>query len=192
MVGHGVGRNMHEDPQVPNFGPAGQGPELREGVVIAIEPMVNAGGYEIEEGEDGWAIYTKDGSLSAHFEHTIAVTEDGPDVLTVIDGRGVELEFLLRGHFLGGLGGKAAHLLDELLAQFQQVEAEPLPLGLDLFQVRPGTRLGDRTAQDRRRRGDGLRLAARRGLLNFFFLQGHNKKFPARNNTGQRFKGAGM
>jgi len=83
MVGHGVGRNMHEDPQVPNFGPAGQGPELREGVVIAIEPMVNAGGYEIEEGEDGWAIYTKDRSLSAHFEHTVAITKQGPRILTM-------------------------------------------------------------------------------------------------------------
>lgn len=83
MVGHGVGRSMHEDPQVPNFGPAGQGPELREGVVIAIEPMVNAGGYEIEEGEDGWAIYTKDRSLSAHFEHTVAITKQGPRILTM-------------------------------------------------------------------------------------------------------------
>jgi len=83
MVGHGVGRNMHEDPQVPNFGPVGQGPELREGVVIAIEPMVNAGGYEIEEGEDGWAIYTKDRSLSAHFEHTVAITKQGPRILTM-------------------------------------------------------------------------------------------------------------
>ena len=82
MVGHGVGRSMHEDPQVPNFGPAGQGPELREGVVIAIEPMVDAGGYEVEEGEDGWAIYTKDRSLSAHFEHTVAITKRGPRILT--------------------------------------------------------------------------------------------------------------
>jgi methionyl aminopeptidase len=82
MVGHGVGREMHEDPQVPNFGPPHQGPELREGMVIAIEPMVNAGGYEIEVGPDSWAIYTKDGSLSAHFEHTVAITKDGPRALT--------------------------------------------------------------------------------------------------------------
>jgi methionyl aminopeptidase len=83
MVGHGVGRNMHEDPQVPNFGPAGQGPELREGMVIAIEPMVNVGGFEVDMGSDSWAIYTRDGSLSAHFEHTVAITKDGPRILTV-------------------------------------------------------------------------------------------------------------
>ena len=83
MVGHGVGRDMHEDPQVPNFGPPGQGPELRDGMVLAIEPMVNAGGYEVEMGEDSWAIYTKDGSLSAHFEHTVAITKKGPKVLTI-------------------------------------------------------------------------------------------------------------
>jgi len=82
MVGHGVGRSMHEDPQVPNFGPPGQGPELREGVVLAIEPMVNMGGYEVEMGDDNWAIYTKDGSLSAHFEHTVAITKNGPRILT--------------------------------------------------------------------------------------------------------------
>lgn len=82
MVGHGVGRNMHEDPQVPNFGPPGQGPELREGMVLAIEPMVNAGGYEVEIGDDSWAVYTKDGSLSAHFEHTVAITKQGPRILT--------------------------------------------------------------------------------------------------------------
>ena len=83
MVGHGVGRDMHEDPQVPNFGPAGQGPELRDGMVLAIEPMVNAGRYEVQMGDDSWAIYTKDGSLSAHFEHTVAITKKGPRVLTV-------------------------------------------------------------------------------------------------------------
>ena len=82
MVGHGVGRNMHEDPQVPNFGPAHQGPELREGMVLAIEPMVNGGGYQVEMGEDGWAIYTRDGSLSCHFEHTVAITNGGPRILT--------------------------------------------------------------------------------------------------------------
>ncbi len=83
MVGHGVGREMHEDPQVPNYGPAGQGPELREGMVLAIEPMVNVGGYEVEMGDDSWAIYTKDGSLSAHFEHTVAITKKGPRILTI-------------------------------------------------------------------------------------------------------------
>ena len=85
MVGHGVGRDMHEDPQVPNFGPAGQGPELREGMVLAIEPMVNMGGFDVEMGDDGWAIYTKDHSLSAHFEHTVAITKHGPRILTAAE-----------------------------------------------------------------------------------------------------------
>ncbi|MBC7294501.1 MAG: type I methionyl aminopeptidase [Thermoleophilia bacterium] len=86
MVGHGVGREMHEDPQVPNYGPPGQCPELREGMVLAIEPMVNIGGYEVEVGPDSWAVYTKDGSLSAHFEHTVAITRTGPRILTAADG----------------------------------------------------------------------------------------------------------
>jgi methionyl aminopeptidase len=88
MVGHGVGRAMHEDPQVPNFGSPGQGPELREGMVLAIEPMVNVGGVEVEVGDDSWAIYTKDGSLSAHFEHTVAITKNGPRILTVAEVAG--------------------------------------------------------------------------------------------------------
>ncbi len=82
LVGHGVGRSMHEDPQVPNFGPPGRGPRLSEGVVLAIEPMINIGGFDVEVGEDSWSIFTKDGSLSAHFEHTVAVTGDGPRILT--------------------------------------------------------------------------------------------------------------
>ncbi len=88
MVGHGVGREMHEDPQVPNFGPPGQGPELREGMVLAIEPMINLGGFEVEVGDDTWAIYTKDGSLSAHFENTVAITKKGPRILTVAEVAG--------------------------------------------------------------------------------------------------------
>jgi len=88
MVGHGIGRDMHEDPQVPNFGPPGQGPELREGMVLAIEPMVNMGSHEIEMGDDGWAIYTRDGSLSAHFEHTVAITKQGPRILTAAEAPG--------------------------------------------------------------------------------------------------------
>ena len=88
MVGHGVGRDMHEDPQVPNFGPPSQGPELREGMVLAIEPMVNVGGFEVEMGDDGWAIYTKDHSLSAHFEHTVAITKHGPRILTAAEVAG--------------------------------------------------------------------------------------------------------
>lgn len=82
LVGHGVGREMHEDPQVPNFGEPGRGPELEPGMVLAIEPMVNAGGAEIRMGEDGWAVYSADGSLAAHFEFTVAITEDGPRILT--------------------------------------------------------------------------------------------------------------
>jgi methionyl aminopeptidase len=82
LVGHGIGRDMHEDPQVPNFGEAGKGPELEEGTVLAIEPMVNAGGPLVRMGEDGWAVYSEDGSLAAHFEFTVAVTANGPRILT--------------------------------------------------------------------------------------------------------------
>jgi methionyl aminopeptidase len=82
LVGHGIGREMHEDPQVPNFGEPGKGPVLEEGTVLAIEPMVNSGGAQVEMGDDGWAVYSKDGSLAAHFEFTIAVTADGPRILT--------------------------------------------------------------------------------------------------------------
>jgi methionyl aminopeptidase len=82
-VGHGIGTAMHEEPQIPNYGPAGRGLKLKEGLVLAIEPMVNAGGPETEVLDDGWTVVTRDGRRSAHFEHTIAVTENGPDVLTV-------------------------------------------------------------------------------------------------------------
>ncbi len=82
LVGHGIGREMHEDPQVPNFGEPGKGPVLEEGTVLAIEPMVNAGGPLVRMGDDGWAVYSEDGSLAAHFEFTIAVTADGPRILT--------------------------------------------------------------------------------------------------------------
>jgi methionyl aminopeptidase len=81
-VGHGIGRNMHEDPQIPNYGRPGRGPVLKPGLVVAVEPMVNAGGWETSLLPDGWTVVTEDGSLSAHFEHTIAVTEDGHEVLT--------------------------------------------------------------------------------------------------------------
>jgi methionyl aminopeptidase len=73
---------MHEDPQVPNFGEPGKGPLLEEGTVLAIEPMVNAGGSLVRMGDDGWAVYSEDGSLAAHFEFTVAVTADGPRILT--------------------------------------------------------------------------------------------------------------
>ncbi len=82
-VGHGIGTAMHEEPQVPNYGPAGRGLKLKEGLVLAIEPMVNAGGPETEVLADGWAVVTRDGRRSAHFEHTIAVTDHGPEVLTL-------------------------------------------------------------------------------------------------------------
>lgn len=82
-VGHGIGTAMHEEPQVPNYGPPGRGFKLREGIVLAIEPMVNAGGPETEVLDDGWTVITRDGRRSAHFEHTITVTEAGPEVLTL-------------------------------------------------------------------------------------------------------------
>ncbi len=80
--GHGIGRAMHEDPFVQNWGPPGRGPDMRPGLVLAVEPMLNLGGEETRLLADGWTVVTADGSLSAHFEHTIAVTEDGPEVLT--------------------------------------------------------------------------------------------------------------
>lgn len=82
LVGHGIGRQMHEDPQVPNYGEAGRGPVLEEGMVICVEPMVSAGRQGVRMGDDNWAIYSEDGTLTAHFEHTIAVTAEGPRILT--------------------------------------------------------------------------------------------------------------
>jgi methionyl aminopeptidase len=82
LVGHGIGRDMHEDPQIPNYGEPGRGPELEEGMVFAIEPMVNAGGPLVHMGDDGWAVYSQDGSLAAHFEFTVAVTANGARILT--------------------------------------------------------------------------------------------------------------
>jgi len=82
LVGHGIGRDMHEEPQVPNFGKPGKGPELEEGMVLAIEPMVNLGGPLVRMDDDGWSVFSEDGSLAAHFEFTVAVTADGPRILT--------------------------------------------------------------------------------------------------------------
>ena len=82
LVGHGVGRRMHEDPQIPNFGEPGRGAVLQPGMTLAIEPMINAGGPDVYLHEDEWSISTEDGTLSAHFEHTVAVTESGPRILT--------------------------------------------------------------------------------------------------------------
>lgn len=84
FVGHGIGRSLHEEPQIPNFGKEGTGPKLKRGMTLAIEPMVNAGTYEVVILPDGWTAVTKDGSLSAHYEHTIAITEDEPEILTKI------------------------------------------------------------------------------------------------------------
>jgi len=83
-VGHAIGSSMHEEPQVPNYWPGTAGPVLKSGMVFAVEPMVNAGGPATRLLEDGWSVVTQDGSLSAHFEHTIAVTDDGPEVLTLL------------------------------------------------------------------------------------------------------------
>jgi len=91
LVGHGVGRHYHEDPHVPNFGQPGRGPRLAEGMTIAIEPMITAGSPDVILHEDGWTISTVDGSLSAHFEHTVAITENGPRVLTPRVGIAVDI-----------------------------------------------------------------------------------------------------
>ena len=82
FVGHGIGKNLHEEPPVPNYGEPDRGLRLKEGMVLAIEPMVNAGGHEVEIKEDGWTAITRDGSLAAHFEHSVAVTKNGPYILS--------------------------------------------------------------------------------------------------------------
>lgn len=84
FVGHGIGRALHEEPQVPNFGPKGKGLQLKIGMVLAIEPMINAGGHQVRVLNDGWTAVTADRSLSAHFEHTVAITQKGPEILTAI------------------------------------------------------------------------------------------------------------
>lgn len=86
FVGHGIGRKLHEPPQIPNYGPPGRGPRLRPGMVFAIEPMVNVGGPGVRMLEDEWTAVTEDGSLSAHFEHTVLITEEGPEILTRVEG----------------------------------------------------------------------------------------------------------
>ena len=84
FVGHGIGRNVHEDPNVPNFGKSGRGPKLLEGMVLAIEPMVNIGTHKVKTLKDGWTVVTADSSLSAHYENTVAILSDGPEILTLI------------------------------------------------------------------------------------------------------------
>jgi methionyl aminopeptidase len=83
LVGHGIGRSMHEEPQVPNFGSPDDGPELKAGMVLAIEPMINAGGFDVKTMPDGWTVVTSDGQPSAHFEHTVAITSGDPEILTL-------------------------------------------------------------------------------------------------------------
>jgi len=85
FVGHGIGKNLHEEPQIPNFGKKGRGIELKNGMILAIEPMVNEGKYEVQVLPDGWTVVTKDGSLSAHFEHSVAITDNGPDILSKLN-----------------------------------------------------------------------------------------------------------
>jgi methionyl aminopeptidase len=92
LVGHGIGRDMHEDPQIPNYGDPGTGPELEEGMVLAVEPMVNVGTHHVRMGSDNWAVYSQDGSLAAHFEHTVAITADGPRILTPWHLQGAQTE----------------------------------------------------------------------------------------------------
>lgn len=87
FVGHGVGRSLHEEPQIPNFGKPGSGPKLREGAVVCIEPMVNMGNYRVSMSDDGWTALSADGSASAHFEHTVIITKDGPEILSVPLGK---------------------------------------------------------------------------------------------------------
>ena len=85
FVGHGVGKSLHEDPQIPNFGKKGRGIELKSGMILAIEPMVNEGSYKVKILPDGWTVVTEDGSLSAHFEHSVAITDNGPDILSKLN-----------------------------------------------------------------------------------------------------------
>jgi len=83
FVGHGIGKDMHEEPQIPNYGKKGRGMELKRGMILAIEPMVNAGKYKVKVLSDGWTVITADGSLSAHFEHSVAITDNGPEILSI-------------------------------------------------------------------------------------------------------------
>lgn len=85
FVGHGIGKKLHEDPQIPNYGMRGRGIQLKAGMVFAIEPMVNEGTYKVKVIDNGWTVVTEDGKLSAHFEHSVAITEDGPDILSMLN-----------------------------------------------------------------------------------------------------------
>jgi len=104
FVGHGIGTALHEEPQIANYGPAGHGPRLSEGMVIAIEPMVNAGKAAVKVLSDGWTAVTKDKSLSAHFEHTVVVTREGCEILTLLASEEVRAKQLLAGRIASGSG----------------------------------------------------------------------------------------
>ena len=93
FVGHGIGHSLHEEPQVPNFGLPGRGPKIKEGLVLAIEPMIAAGDWEVEILEDNWTAVTRDRGLSAHFEHTVALKQRGPEILSALDGGEFSLPF---------------------------------------------------------------------------------------------------
>jgi len=97
FVGHGIGRQLHEEPQIPNFGPSGQGPRLRPGMVLALEPMVNMGKSAVKTLPDHWTVVTQDGSWSAHFEHTVAISESGPRVLTAWEAEPAQLQRAIAG-----------------------------------------------------------------------------------------------
>ena len=94
-VGHGIGRRMHEDPQIPNYGKPGKGPKIKSGYVFALEPMVNMGTPHTKTLKDGWTVVTVDGQPSAHFEHTVAITEEGPEVLTRVRSRDATRDHLV-------------------------------------------------------------------------------------------------
>lgn len=96
FVGHGVGRTLHEEPQIPNYGPPGKGPKLKPGMTLAIEPMVNMGVAKVQMLQDGWTVVTADGKPSAHFEHTVLITPDGPEILTIPEGKSEEINNKLK------------------------------------------------------------------------------------------------
>lgn len=99
FVGHGIGLSLHEEPQVPNFGPPGRGPKLKSGMVLAIEPMIAMGDWEVEVLDDNWTAITRDRSLSAHYEHTVAITEKGPEILSLSDLEKKNAPYLKENHY---------------------------------------------------------------------------------------------
>ena len=148
---------MHEEPQIPNYGPPGRGPKLAPGMVFAIEPMITAGDYDVEGGDDGWAIYTRDGSLAAHCEHTVAVTENGPRVLTrrqaacrrrrasdTVLGRSGELLSPARRASFCPLGGTPLKVRPSVRPHVREVPRHPAPRprARDLLQPPPQAAAG--------------------------------------------------